>query len=259
MNMRLFLATWNLGGACPSPDHLEAWLSGAQDCALVAVSVQECQHTASAWPLPFPQRYHTRLCDHLAPTHALVACEKLGTTLLHCFAQRAPEGVGTARVPLGPLGACNKGAAAAQLTVGSARLRFVGAHLTSDEGRAARRNADYHTVEGALGQLLGPCTHAFWLGDLNYRLRAPASTDSCDELLQEMQAGAAFGGYREAPITFGPTYKVAPDLSYDPTRIPSWTDRILFRVPARPRVDFYRAVYGLRLSDHRPVVLRLTT
>ena len=57
-----------------------------------------------------------------------------------------------------------------------------------------------------------------------------------DQCRREMFAGHAFRYVREAPITFGPTYKfdkhTVDPLGYDSSekrRVPAWTDRIFFR------------------------------
>ena len=116
---------------------------------------------------------------------------------------------------------------------------------------------------------------AFWFGDLNYRINGNREAVAAllkppdekaraaetwrgdaahweamravllhnDQLSLERAAGHVFDGYREAPITFRPTYKFSakgePD-QYDlggggeKARIPSYTDRILWRAAAAP-------------------------
>ena len=103
----------------------------------------------------------------------------------------------------------------------------------------------------------------FWLGDLNYRVdatraevrpaRAPlaaraqtapqaeaalAAGDlemlrSRDQLQRERLAGRVFAGFDEAPLCFPPTFKFDRGTDvYDTSakqRVPSWTDRILFK------------------------------
>lgn len=68
-------------------------------------------------------------------------------------------------------------------------------------------------------------------------------------------------GFEEAPIHFPPTYKFDPNTEHYDTssklRIPSWTDRILWKV--NPAAGMHRAVevlhYGsvpeIKVSDHR--------
>eukprot|EP01062_Namystynia_karyoxenos_P061971 TRINITY_DN5477_c0_g1_i2.p1 TRINITY_DN5477_c0_g1~~TRINITY_DN5477_c0_g1_i2.p1 ORF type:complete len:535 (+),score=151.40 TRINITY_DN5477_c0_g1_i2:98-1606(+) len=132
----------------------------------------------------------------------------------------------------------------------------------------------------------------WFLGDFNYRVDGSrrmadvcvernewAVLQSNDQLRGQMRKGRCFPGFREGPISFPPTYKYAKDkqsgLSLDTyetkkMRIPSWTDRILFKQHpnmlsrALPhdaggerdlqlRICDYRAVDSVRLSDHRPV------
>ena len=61
---------------------------------------------------------------------------------------------------------------------------------------------------------------------------------------------------REAPVFFRPTYKFDHNADvYDSSkkqRIPSWTDRILFKA-AGTRCLAYNSIMDLRSSDHRPV------
>ena len=143
----------------------------------------------------------------------------------------------------------------------------------------------------------------FWMGDLNYRIglggkprvegaAAAESTGdalpswtraqvdalvsagdvsalmSADQLIAERTAGRVARGFSEGPLLFAPTYKfdVGAD-SYDSgakSRIPAWTDRVLFRSVEGAgdgisgeggiRICSYRSVSDVKTSDHRPVV-----
>lgn len=61
----------------------------------------------------------------------------------------------------------------------------------------------------------------------------------------------------EAPIGFPPTYKFdAGSDVYDSSRkqrVPSWTDRVLFKPSPSLVVRAYGSAPALRSSDHRPV------
>ena len=69
---------------------------------------------------------------------------------------------------------------------------------------------------------------AIFGGDLEKLLAA-------DQLQIARSGGLVFGGYEEGPITFSPTYKYDnSSTEYDTSekqRVPSWTDRILYRGP----------------------------
>ncbi|XP_015690316.1 type IV inositol polyphosphate 5-phosphatase 11 isoform X2 [Oryza brachyantha] len=114
-----------------------------------------------------------------------------------------------------------------------------------------------------------------WLGDLNYRLEGISSIPARklieenrqsklsgkDQLLQEAEKGEIFNGYCEGTLLFKPTYKYNIGSSnYDTShkiRVPSWTDRILFKVDHSSGLgailSSYEALDCIRSSDHKPV------
>jgi phosphatidylinositol-bisphosphatase len=110
----------------------------------------------------------------------------------------------------------------------------------------------------------------FWFGDLNYRLdlsreRALALLQArrledmfvCDQLYQQRMLGNAFVGYKETRPAFWPTYKYDLGSSeYDTSekqRVPSWTDRVLWRCKRGAcRQERYER-HELGGSDHRPI------
>lgn len=106
-----------------------------------------------------------------------------------------------------------------------------------------------------------------YFGDLNYRIQLTneevrrlaveddfASLVAGDQLSICMKKQSAFAAYSEGPLVFRPTYKY-DNLSdvYDTSekqRIPSWTDRVLYKGPGLDLVRYDRA--ELLMSDHRP-------
>lgn len=149
--------------------------------------------------------------------------------------------------------------------------------------------------------LYSATSHLFLAGDLNYRTSkikpGPVQYESYpqptqdksdpkhyshlleeDQLTQEIAAGRTCHGFKEAPVTFPPTYKYAhkrhakAEEDEDETtwdwalhRWPSWCDRVLYLdiprwmqdvVPsAAIKVHGYVALPVLSTSDHRPVAL----
>lgn len=76
---------------------------------------------------------------------------------------------------------------------------------------------------------------------------------------------SAVQGFQEGKIHFPPTFKFLPGTSqYSEQRVPSWTDRILWKVrPSEPWADsvaptveqaYYSSVPEMTSSDHKPVV-----
>ncbi|CAO3567765.1 unnamed protein product [Mortierella alpina] len=117
------------------------------------------------------------------------------------------------------------------------------------------------------------CDHTIWAGDLNYRIGLPEEqvkhhlkTDDYDALLKHDQLSSqrsllkAFSEFEEHAIAF-PTYKydVGTNIwdSSEKRRVPSYTDRILWRSkdPEKDSVEplYYKSHMDLMLSDHKPV------
>uniref|UniRef100_A0A7S0E3I7 Inositol polyphosphate-related phosphatase domain-containing protein n=2 Tax=Hanusia phi TaxID=3032 RepID=A0A7S0E3I7_9CRYP len=113
----------------------------------------------------------------------------------------------------------------------------------------------------------------FWLGDFNYRVQTTyedalakiaqgkrAALLLNDELLEERENNRVFPSFQEASISFDPTYKFETWTdNYDSVkkRVPSWTDRILFRTaPGQEgsiEVKAYAAASSILASDHKPI------
>jgi len=115
----------------------------------------------------------------------------------------------------------------------------------------------------------------FWAGDFNYRING--TRDIIDNLLENnmhrilinndqlmmlMQYDPLFKGLKEGPITFRPTYKFDKESdTYDTSakrRIPSWTDRILYKAQTNVGLISYSSAQNIRTSDHRPVYSTFT-
>lgn len=123
----------------------------------------------------------------------------------------------------------------------------------------------------------------FWLGDLNYRIDASlgdvmrwidrkdyAKLYEADQLQQQMKTCDVFRGFEEGRISFPPTYKINRNgIGYktgengEQTRIPAYTDRILWRLGENVKGRDGTGKSQIKLleynsplvvsSDHRPV------
>ncbi|KAF6260483.1 Endonuclease/exonuclease/phosphatase [Scenedesmus sp. NREL 46B-D3] len=119
----------------------------------------------------------------------------------------------------------------------------------------------------------------FWVGDLNYRINGNSRAvryllrsrlhevlHANDQLQLQQKKGRVFQGFQEGNIHFPPTFKFTAGTSqYSEQRVPSWTDRILWkvRVPQPWEGDvmapsvaqtYYTSVPEVTSSDHKPVV-----
>lgn len=108
------------------------------------------------------------------------------------------------------------------------------------------------------------------MGDLNYRTDMDSETaQKClekndlesmlenDQFILEQAKGFDVDNFFEGKIDFFPTYKykIGSD-NYDLSdRVPSWTDRIIFK--SKLNYDLiqldYKTINDIRISDHKPV------
>lgn len=173
----------------------------------------------------------------------------------------------------------------------SDEFTFVNAHLAANEGDQQKelRNTNFLTIATSLNfedgyGLYKPGSHLFFMGDLNYRATRESSSGaqqhgeesegllethnssgdldiSRDELLFEMRDQKVLFGFKEAPITFPPTYKYQvgnPQNVYKTNRTPSWCDRILYlgyKEPDSETVIKYDSIQSVLTSDHKPLYL----
>jgi len=188
-----------------------------------------------------------------------------------------------------------KGALSAFVVVSDAAGRrsayvFANCHLPSGEGRVDDRNAAVLRVKQRIADLSpdGAAT-MFIFGDLNYRSNpalnlalAPISAASVaelaaqrnlnalyslDELRQQLDLGGCLEGFQSPKPTFLPTSRLErrPGFHYSLSRLPSYTDRVVFASTGASLVDHsghakmrvncldYDAVGEVALSDHKPV------
>jgi phosphatidylinositol-bisphosphatase len=185
----------------------------------------------------------------------------------------------------------NKGGAGIALVMGGKSYFFVNCHFTAHQHKIEERNADYAKInaqlfcnfpkaranggDGRTTQVKeNDCTakfdYVFWMGDFNYRIngsrrlidrmierRLHKALLCNDQLRIEQRKKKVFEGLVEGPLLFAPTYKYDRESDlYDTSekqRIPSWTDRVLYKPATGVRLFSYRAVSSIRTSDHRPV------
>jgi len=177
----------------------------------------------------------------------------------------------------------NKGGIGIRICLGTTQLLVVNSHLAAHQGKWDERNAQFNRIANDLHRtftgkpvqpdkipLIDEFDLVVWMGDLNYRINSTREVvDTCleknmhqvllqyDELRQCMDRGSCFVGYLEGPLNFRPTYKFDKGSdTYDSSpkmRIPSWTDRILYKQNGEMKLLSYKSIPDLRTSDHRPV------
>ncbi|EIW69000.1 hypothetical protein TREMEDRAFT_39318 [Tremella mesenterica DSM 1558] len=270
----IFAGTWNLNGKVrPVAD---IYMIAFQE--IVELTAGQILQTDPAkrrmWEKYIMDTFHARGEKH--PEYLLFRSEQLvGTALIIVIrSDLAPNvrNVETATKKTGLQGLSgNKGGVGIRLDLFDSSFCFMTCHLAAGQNNVAERNADYRTISEGLKFLRGKSIEdhdvIIWAADFNYRISLPngevreltASDDieslvEADQLKLAIEAGEVFHGYQEGIITFLPTYNDNGTDEYDTSekqRIPSWTDRVLYRGSEVHLETYNRA--DLRTSDHRPV------
>ncbi|RQX70678.1 endonuclease/exonuclease/phosphatase domain-containing protein [Toxoplasma gondii CAST] len=192
---------------------------------------------------PLPPFVKVRACSMVG----LLIIVYIRTELRHLLA-----GVEVSSVKVGLKGnAGNKGAVCVRLCIGATSFCFVNVHLASGPSSGQERMQQMTQILQQAFQS-GPAytppilEHDFVLvgGDFNFRLVAshqqvadtlgfpnpvPVLLKSDQFYVSKRHAVPPFFQFREAPISFLPTYKYKKSSShYDMKRTPAWCDRILF-------------------------------
>jgi len=239
------------------------------------------------------KQWENKLKDTLGPDYTMLKAHALQAIHLVVFCHvallpmvTAVESSAVATGIADTLG--NKGGIGVGFRLGRTSMLFVNCHLTAHQHKAEDRNADVAKIEKGLGLPRGKDAankglrrdHAkkttdrydqvIWMGDLNYRVDLErkevddklqqldlAALHEKDQLKLLMQQRAVFAGFAEGEIRFPPTYKLdAGTLNYDSSkkqRIPSWTDRVLYKPNDAIKLTSYNCCKEYQTSDHLPV------
>ncbi|XP_039044401.1 type IV inositol polyphosphate 5-phosphatase 11-like [Hibiscus syriacus] len=274
------VVTWNMNGQVSYEDLVEL-LGSNRRCDLLVIGLQEV-----------PRKNLERLLqDALSETHELLGKATMQSLQLYVSRPKNSElFIREHKVDKHSVGGCGgmmrrkKGAVAISMNYKGFRMVFITCHLSAAHGgNVEERNKECRHISHSLfPKFLDPPlpTHiTVWLGDLNYRLQGipthPARNliqrdlykllRSKDQLLQEAERGQIFNGYCEGTLTFKPTYKYnIGSRNYDTSykvRVPSWTDRILFKIQDPDTIaaslHCYESVDDIYSSDHKPVSAHL--
>ncbi|GAB0092546.1 Inositol polyphosphate 5-phosphatase E [Sergentomyia squamirostris] len=302
--VKIFVGTWNMNEQNPPKQMNDFVLPLGMDHVpdIVSIGTQESCSERFEWEVT--------LQETLGPSHILLHSATLGTLHLAVFIRRdliwfcsLPEDDSLSVRP--GTAFRTKGAVAISFCLFGTSMLFVTSHLTAHQAKVKERVQDIKRIIHALDlprnyvirHKSKDVTHNFdsvyWCGDLNFRLGEPREkllewiektqfplpahlphgylhTDQLNKVLAD---GAAFKGFKEAKITFPPTYKYDPGTQQFDTsskqRAPAYTDRILYKyrstplglrrgsalIPMQSPVEClaYDSVPTIVTSDHKPV------
>lgn len=284
--LKIFTLTWNMHGTFP-PNNLNSLLPTAHSHHIIAISSQECLRSISkSFLYSSKKAWEDHLSQKLDQNYSFLASGSLGSIHLIIFAskliacQLSVPVVQKVKTGFGNV-LSNKGAVGIKFYVGNTSLLFVSCHLTSGQDKVRQRNEDFRRIERKLlrewgeepgSELVDAC---IYMGDLNYRvngrkedveylisvgLLAPLRIG--DQLWYQMLKNKIFSGFSEGFLDFAPTFKFnAGSSEYDTSqknRIPSWTDRIIYKSRNILKLINYDSINSTFNSDHRPVYAQFT-
>ena len=167
----------------------------------------------------------------------------------------------------------NKGALAFRFEIWDNSLCFINVHLPPHKQNLKLRNENLMLINRSLKFAIcdsffsvSEHSHAFWLGDFNYRIDE-LNTDQIikllnkndltkllhfDQLVTSRKFHSILADYHEPEILFNPTFKyLIGSNQHNYKRDPAWCDRILFRGPSTS--NRYDSCDSILLSDHKPI------
>ena len=144
----------------------------------------------------------------------------------------------------------NKGAVGIGFTLYDISFFIISCHLCTGFNNNLYRNYDFDHIKKNIHPYLYKYDVIIWMGDFNYRINK--SKEEVEEILRNKNELNLFesdqmtyeikhhnlkcAGFKEGKVDFMPTYKYSEEedtneLLFDSLdHIPSWTDRILFRI-----------------------------
>ncbi|XP_020534853.1 type IV inositol polyphosphate 5-phosphatase 11 isoform X2 [Jatropha curcas] len=274
------LVTWNMNGKVSYKDLVEL-IGSNRKFDLLVVGLQEV-----------PRKNIARLLQAvLLDTHRLQGKAIMQSLQLFVFTAVSSDllvkELKVDKHSVGGLGGLirrTKGAVAIYINYKGIRMVFISCHLSAHARNVEERNSQFRLITHNLfskdwNPYARPAQITIWMGDLNYRIQGIDTypvrrliqkdlltpLTSKDQLLQEAERGQIFNGFYEGILTFKPTYKYNLGSSdYDTShkvRVPSWTDRILFKIEDVDKIDAslhcYESVDSIHSSDHKPVKAHL--
>ncbi|KAG6624805.1 hypothetical protein CIPAW_16G053100 [Carya illinoinensis] len=235
------IVTWNMNGQVMCYEDLaEIVGSRSRKFDLLVIGLQEVPRNNILQPLQAA----------LVETHILLGKSIMQSLQLYVFGPKksdlfSKELLQVDNHSIGGFGGLigrKKGAVAIRINYKGIRMVFISCHLSGDLNYRLQ-GIDTHPARNLIHQ------------DLHRMLI------SKDQLLQEAERGHIFNGYCEGTLTFKPTYKYNVGSSkYDTSykvRVPSWTDRILFKIEDMEKINAnlhsYESMDEITSSDHKPV------
>eukprot|EP01062_Namystynia_karyoxenos_P077343 TRINITY_DN7763_c0_g1_i1.p1 TRINITY_DN7763_c0_g1~~TRINITY_DN7763_c0_g1_i1.p1 ORF type:complete len:775 (+),score=393.07 TRINITY_DN7763_c0_g1_i1:103-2325(+) len=273
----IWTGTFNMCGSPPprDKDALESWCPrGKFD--IYAVGTQECsyQKKEDEW-FSYVQDYLGK--EYLTLAHMtlwdmniIVLCKKKNLLKITNV-----EGSTKATIHKEKCGM--KGGVGIALKFHNTSMAFVNCHLAARLERCNMRNINVAEIVNQIQlankdiDLCSQFHHVFFMGDMNYRVEMEhAEAEDLiaskqylkiyaqDQLQNQQLEEGLFFGFKEAPVTFAPTYRFkrgTAEYMRDRGRSPSYCDRVLYKSMRNTvlKCTGYGTTDRVTTSEHMPV------
>ena len=177
-------------------------------------------------------------------------------------------------VKLGIMKMGNKGAICTRIKFFNKNIRFINSHLAAGFGNKKRSKRLFDLDNILIANNLNLKKNkdlVFFLGDLNFKINMEKQKvlkilnkntknyerlKEYDELFHVLKFHTILENFKEHKINFSPSYKYDLKTMYfdSSEKIPSWTDRILFKKNDSINILEYGNI-DIYVSDHKPVYL----
>ncbi|KAK9164063.1 hypothetical protein Syun_004965 [Stephania yunnanensis] len=225
--LRICIVTWNMNGQVSYMDLAEI-VGNDRKFDLLVVGLQEVPRVNVAQLLQ----------EALIGTHSLMGESVMQSLQLFVFGPKNYElFLEVDNYAVGGFGGLirrKKGAVAVRIGFKGVNMLFICCHLSAHARNVEERNSELRHISHSLfsknqNPYSRPSHITVWLGDLNYRLEG-LDTHPVKDLIHHDLHGV---------------------------RMPSWTDRILFKIERNGDVDAmlhsYESIDKIHSSDHKPV------
>lgn len=285
--IRVYCGIWNLHGK-RAPSDLHAWIPPSMRHHIYAIGTCECERSLEKsliWSSK--ARWERQMQDYFGQDYRMIGSNTMSAVHLMVFLHRTLwkycAEVVTCHVATGFANVIgNKGSTQVAFRLGNTKLLFMNCHLAAHADKMQERTQSMHRIletspmrkRKDMSGVHREFDRVFFMGDLNTRVDASREEvdawlaakqfDRCmaaDQLLPLLKGDSGHAGlwpdFQEAQINFPPTYKFDKYSEvYDTSkkrRVPSWTDRILWKKDPGIKSLSYNSVPTLQCSDHRPV------
>lgn len=288
LTLRVFCGIWNLHGS-RAPEDIGAFVPKNPKHHVYVIGTCECEQTIKkSFVFSSKAKWEKQVTEHLGETeYLMVGAHTLNAihimVFMHRYLWKYTWDIRTAHVATGFANIVgNKGGIQVSLSIGRTSFLFTNCHLAAHQNKMKERTENMRRIlhdsplrrqKEGLG-VHDEHDHVFFMGDMNPRLNADrkqvdewVNENAISKLLEvdqllpllegkgESDSEKLWATFKEQKIDFPPTYKFDPGTDvYDTSkkqRVPSWTDRILFKDSVKPLS--YGSIPSLSKSDHKPV------